>query len=304
MRRRLALTALAAVLAVPALPAGASAPTAAAPAKASLGAVNVLSGATTGRLQVRLDQDATFLAGGPFESFLSYVSVSGKGSLVGYALAREDADGQIVADHVAGRFPEVDGIDKDFIGRSECLGQTCTIAAGDYWLYLLTDGNPVEVVIRLQGPTGTRSLSGFEPVPAQFVEQRQADFDQGTTPGVRARSLGATRTLDKPGLVLGYAHGDWTTAFPSPLADEATVVVDNGLCTYGDEPVEGYLPYCGVSGSLAARQLSSRQDRNGGFSQSGFFPRFTGTLGFGAYQAAAGQVDDFGLAGVWLQFTP
>lgn len=269
-----------------------------------LSGTNVLRGSDTGRVRVRVPRDASFLAGGSPEEFLSYVQVEGEGALVGYALVREDEDGQLVGDHIAGRFPEVDGIDKDLIGRSDCLGRTCVLEAGSYWLYLLTDGEPVSVTIRLDGLSGTTEIFSWESVPARFANVTEPSFDQGATPGVRSRALGATASLNAPGLIVGYAHGDWTTAFPAPLADEATVVVDNGLCTYQREPVEGYLPYCAASGSLAVRQLSSRQDSNGGYSQSGFFPRFTGTLGFGAYQTAVGQVDSFGLAGLWLQFEP
>jgi hypothetical protein len=200
------------VLVLPALLA-AGAPVAAAPAAPALARTTTIRGTRTAYVDVRLPRAATVRT--PFGPSPD-IAVSGAGRFVGVALVGTEARtrqttlfGGRLPDAAGTRFllpiapyPAVGGGSFEVF---KTYGDTATLPAGKYRLYLLTDGRPVTVTLRLAGLAGTAALAPRRPAPYQlaFPAARPAGGNGLTT---NVYSAGAT--FDPPSAALLF-HALW-----------------------------------------------------------------------------------------------
>lgn len=131
------------------------------PERVELGAVNVVSGDSIAGMEVRIPRPTSIQAN-PFEN--RDISYEGRGRVIGIALVEEGAP--------LSRAFQLVGVEWDFCGKPGCASRDRTvlthasdwgsrrwkIPAGDYRLYLIADGAPVEVELRLEGLEGRRTL--------------------------------------------------------------------------------------------------------------------------------------------------
>lgn len=132
--------------------------------RVELGRVNVISGDAIAGMEVRIPRPATIEAD-PFSN--RNVSYDGPGRIVGIVLVEEGAP--------VNRAFQVVSVQWTFCGEPGCKGKpydrteiTTTsrwgpgkrwkIPAGDYRLYLVADGAPVDVTLRLDGLDGETAL--------------------------------------------------------------------------------------------------------------------------------------------------
>ena len=139
--------------------------------RVQLGAVNVLSGKSTGYVRVSLARDATIAVSEPDKPGAAInkdITVDGRGRFVGLALVEDPYPGYRDYNRffMAGRFGGCDergckttneAVETMF-EASKDAGARFVVKAGEYRLYLLADGAPVKVTFRLHGLRGKRTL--------------------------------------------------------------------------------------------------------------------------------------------------
>lgn len=161
------LTAVAVVTAAALAQPSAAAATPKAPA---LSGTVVISGSTTGYVEVTVPKQAVLPAGLGADA-VAAIRITGGGGFAGFALATNEADGPlIVGGHAPASAPTPERPEVLAVnyGSGE-FGNDFTIPAGRYRLYLITGGKPTTVTLKLRGLTGK---SSFKPtVPTRAVVQ-------------------------------------------------------------------------------------------------------------------------------------
>lgn len=302
MRRILLFAAVAATFAA----SGAAVPAAAsgqAGARAVAGPVvltgtTVLTGAASTVVPVRLTRPATFRQP-QVDSNSTAVGVQGKGRFVGFALVQDgtDPDKTVI---IAGRVPSrlrpgrtTELTSSALSSRHGGVAPVWTLPKGDYRLYLIADGSPAKVTLRLGGlPGAARTVAPG--VRAASTVQRPAErlLDQGlSSAGGNAVTRGATLTFGwlgnryQPGLVEDAQHCRYYGAAPG---QEST-----------------FRPGClGAAESNAINVANIDVGPLGTVSTSFAHDRRGGDHGQGYTLLTAGARQSLDYIAVWLDLTP
>jgi hypothetical protein len=170
----------------------------------ALAADTVLTGTLTGKIRVRLPRAASFDV--PTPSRPGSFQASGDGRLIGFALvaAGESPDRVVISGGRTGHQKDVTAVAITHTDALPLGADRWTLPAGEYDLYLVTDGNPAQVRLRLPGLAGATRLAPSTPVAASIERPAPRFLPQGQQTG------GATGTLGGPGLLLSVA----TTVHP------------------------------------------------------------------------------------------
>lgn len=289
---RLLVLALLAVLAtlVPAIPA------AGAPLRPELAGTTVLTGSQTSVVPVRLSRPATLTA--PDFGGGAGVVASGGGRLAGFALVSdEDRPERILVGgrlpwNVSASLPSVTVViplaGYPFFGPYE-------IPAGDYRLYLLTDGEPARVELRFGGLDGETTLQPVQAVPQTF---RVLDEPLIATPGQGYVALGSSARLSSNGLI-----------FNSRLARYESYIGERvESCVYERETTDtDFAPNCPPDGAglaLVTADLSAGA-AGGATLDWGGVPHLTpGAWGTGFNQQSVGSLVSVQYMALWLDYEP
>lgn len=271
MKRRLLIGACIALL-VPSMPLAAE------PAESTtprLAATNVITGTGISSMAVHLDRPATlYSAVGKSPD----VKIRGAGRFVGIALVHE---GRTVVRDGA----EVREIPALLIGRyRQCLSPGCdkgkpvgvvlplahdwqwnedlVLPRGDYTLYLIADGAPAQVELRLHGASGEAALSPTTAVDAKLTNLESSPFPTKNV-------FTAVDSLQYRSKFLSF-HAMWVHGF-GPFAGHLESCLYRGrrIAPAGAEHVEGS-PYCthaaaadrfSISGSFSAAIVTASDYR-------------------------------------------
>ena len=182
--------------------------------RVTLGGVNVISGDSITGMSVRIPEPVT-VEGDPFSN--DDVSYSGPGRVVGLALVEQGVPLRRAFELVSVRWsycgepgcpPDPDDV-AEITTSSDFRGKRWEIPAGDYRLYLIADGKPVEVTLKLHGLDGSTDLH-----PGDLVGGRIAAPDATVPEPTRHLFLGRANpvTMHMPGLLIdgntsGYVTG-------------------------------------------------------------------------------------------------
>lgn len=271
--------------------------------------LTVLSGSTSGytevlvptgaRLLFRLQTDET---GVDFVPALE--DVSGEGRLVGFALEGAEAATRPVS-AVALRLPEViDALRSVAVGTISnpsgdstfCNTEPCVLPAGRYRLYLIADGSPVTVHIRLEGLDGVTHLE-----PATTVQSSQQLNDES---GPDLRSVaglwygGVSDVLAARGRVVGLSWAEGSRSIASAASWQR--------CLYfGDQDevttATAYAPGCPGADFLAVVAPTVVTGRASSVSIDTLKGAPAGRYGVGGNATYGGaRIERAGAAGLWL----
>ena len=183
--------------------------------RVTLGGVNVISGDHIVGMPVHIPRP-TSVEGDPFSN--DNVSYSGAGRVVGLVLVEEGGKLSKASELISVRW--------SFCGKPGCKpnredvteistssdwgGKRWRLPAGDYRLYLIADGAPVEVTLRLDGLAGSTSLRPSDHVggeiaaPASdFVPDPAGNILLGRGDPVKMPAQGLLIDGDTMGFVLG-----------------------------------------------------------------------------------------------------
>lgn len=179
-------------------------------ARSAMAGTTTISGSKTSAIRVTIPRDAT-ISNPAFKG--KDVAVDGKGRFAGFALI-EDGYAEL---NDAGRFDSSpdDGValfggriggeapTNEFLfsyGKHHpAVGTDAVVPAGDYMLYLIADGNPISVKIKLHGLPGTTRLRLNQSV--DFALKTPAP-DLGGNGATQVYSAGATAEIkDNAGLL-------------------------------------------------------------------------------------------------------
>ena len=259
----------------------------------SLAGTNDIIATHSGMARVRLAEDVKL----PFDRCTHKIKLEGRGRMVSFLLTRSQQ-----------RFgsPSLAGVRMNFCPEEGCAGGdrfnfACApfgrkLPAGDYLLYVVTDGAPVRFKLGLPGlpgggeirlAGGARSETANPPTSLSFDPSSQTMLESG----------GLTRELD--GLGLGYV-ASWTRG-----EDHAGGV---GLCYQNGEPLvpeplgwgPEHCPHPGA-GSYAIHYVKT-PDKSGRKLALGMLFLSPATWGLGGWYASVGDLDDSGLVTQWLWY--
>jgi hypothetical protein len=203
LRFWIGLSTAALVAAVAGMPATAIAAPAPAP---FLGATNVLTASRPVVADVRLARPATVAT--PFGDSPD-LAVAGGGRLATFALVGQDGSTKgvtVVGGALGGKsrfllplpqFPAPGGGSFEVV---KTFADTTSLPAGSYRLYLVPDGAPVRMTLRLQGLTGTRTVAATRRAVAEVAPGTAWPADAPTSANVFAAS--SARHLAGRGLAL------------------------------------------------------------------------------------------------------
>jgi hypothetical protein len=115
-----------------------------------------------------------------------------------------------------------------------------TLPPGRYLIYVVADGGPVEITLRLPGATpGVSRLSPEEPSSAGVISTPSA----GSLPN--SYSAGATHSLDGGGFLVSTRTLEFASYTPVVTADGRCAYISTGKHAEDPEPPRGrYLPQC------------------------------------------------------------
>jgi hypothetical protein len=269
-------------------------PTSAAESRVDLAGITVLEGSQTAVIPVRLDREAELLNPAYFPG--QGVIASGDSPLVGFALVSDQPDPDQVL--VGGLLPwkvsqpraqtvviPLTGVD---------FGDRFRIPAGDYRLYLITDGAPARVTLEFGGLPGETVLRPQQPVPYALKMPESRSI---TTPaGENFHVSGDHADLQSNGLVFSSDFTIYTSYFSSR----------SETCFY-DRPTTDadFGPQClpdGFGSSFTFTDLTSLTGRQGRFSYGGYPGLSRGTYGVGQNQQDVAEVEEFSTLTLWLSY--
>lgn len=271
------------------------------PAPPVLGASNVIRGSSTRAMPVRLDQDAAislkFLNGNPD------IQVRGSGRLTGFVLTRADIGNP--------ERPTLAAIRTSLCTKRKCesafnvtlyegggIAQTDkgSLPAGDYLLYLIADGKPVRVELKLPGLEGSTHLGPsqdvaseiYEPDPSLSVEQAKNVYSDG-------------RIIEAEGGSM-WAFGAYR------IRGNAFMGGKFSICVYrGDPPPSpvGFAPGC--PGGFEVSAVVTRLVPSGPYDvihHGGAFMSDGGTWGYGRNYVTSGVVENLDAVAIYIDFKP
>ena len=254
-----------------------------------------INGTEAAVLRVRVPEDATLLdpAFHP-----GSVVVAGKGSFVGFALTSTEPEPRRVL--VGGRLPwALPGGDPAVVALIPLKGfpfdDRYVIPAGEYDLYLLTDGDvPVSITLALRGLAGASSLTPTEPVR---YETRMPPARVGAAEASNYYTSGDHAPLVTQGLLFASRHSRYS-AFVSERVETCIYARATDAQTDfgpGCLPDGNGLAFIG-SDLTAVATGGSRIDYGG---IAGIGP---GTFGIGFNQQSVGKVEDVEHFALWLSY--
>jgi hypothetical protein len=268
-------------------------PASAAESRVDLAGVTVLEGSQTAVIPVRLDRDAELLNPVYFPG--QGVIASGDSPLVGFALVSDQPEPEVVL--VGGLLPwKVDNpratVTIPLTGVD--FGDRFNIPAGDYRLYLITDGEPGRVTLELGGLSGERVLRPQQPVPYALKMPESRSI---TTPtGENFHVNGDHADLQSNGLIFSSDFTIYTKYLSSRsetcFYDRATTESDFG---------PGCLPD-GFGSAFVINDFTTLTDRHGRYSYGGYPGLTPGTYGVGQNQQDVGEVEEFSTLTLWLSY--
>ncbi len=189
-------------------------------------------------------------------------------------------------------------------GEQQCVehrSPQARLRRGTYWLYLLTDGAPVQVTLRFTNLPGRTMLSPTRPNAFTFTPMHTSvDAGQVWSSGTAIRNAAVP--------MLGYAAIWWE--------QDESYYARTGACWYDSDGVEQlgdyrWLPYCPAAGSIVSMGhlhtpihpawWIGEAGRHGGMTTGTFLP--PGTYGIGLWVEAR-QIRNIGGFGAWLELAP
>ena len=254
----------------------------------TLGAVNTFTASTTAGLRVRIPNPATFEPGVASRD----IRVSGSGRMAGYVLVEDDDDVErrVTLMTTWSRFCGRPGCGEDdpfFWHGGTNVGydpdtKVRTLPPGDYFLYVIADGTPVTVTLRLDGLSGRRRGELTDPVDAGIA-----------SPSPRA-VVEPSKTTYWFGEEVEFS-GPTGIAIPLIRFEMGRAVLNRReACYYHDGPKApeqvAYGPGCPRADLGMAVQETGYQD--GGVVVDGYYSQVTGKTGwgFGMNYLVAGEV--------------
>lgn len=142
----------------------------------------------------------------PWISGESNFALTGSADFVGFVIVEDVADPP--PGWLGGRLPATGG-SRLFVERIgtifESPDPTYEIPAGDYRIYLLTEGAPAELSLTLEGLSGSLALPVRHPVA--YDAQLPEEYEE-TAPAPQLYSAGGTAYLDGPGVAYQAAWFD------------------------------------------------------------------------------------------------
>jgi hypothetical protein len=274
--------------------AAAPAASAAAESRVDVAGVTVLEGSQTAVIPVRLDREAELL--NPLHHPGRGVIASGDSPLVGFALVSDQPDPDLVL--VGGRLPwqarlaETPTVTIPLTGLD--FGDRFNIPAGDYRLYLITDGAPARVTLEFGGVPGETLLQPQQPVPYAL---KMPESRTMTTPAGEAYHVsGDYADLLSNGLIFSSEFTSYENyageRSESCFYDRATTETDFG---------PGCLPD-GFGNTFIFATLEGPTVEHGRYGYGGYPGLTRGTYGVGFNQQATGRVKDIQSLTLWLSY--
>lgn len=272
-------------------------PAAAAPV-ASLAGTNVVKGQRPAVMEVTLPSAARIFTTRALEA-------SGGGRFFGFVLRpagapgsdpRAIVGGQISFCETAGCVPDRPFVTVEGFGFQEDStgGQNFALPAGTYDLYLLTDGAPVQLAIKLDGLAGSTELEPETPTTMNVDSPApSATVDSGLGVGPSLFSAGSANPVDGTGGLIFQAI---TLKGTGPGDSEA------GLCWYPNGPPANGI-YHGCPGAKAGQEIGALH--SGGDVHRTMYsvaPVAPGNWGLGGYVEAVVPVADPDYFSVALTF--
>jgi hypothetical protein len=275
---------------------GAATPAAAAESRVSAAGVTVLEGSQTAVIPIRLDSPAEIL--NPLDHPGRGVIATGDSPLVGFALVSDQPQPEMVL--VGGLLPwkvsqpRASTVTLPLTGLP--FGDRYRLPAGNYRLYLITDGQPARVTVEFNGLPGQTVLRPQRQVP---YELRMPGTRSVNTPaGQNFHVAGDHANLQSNGLIF-TSHFSIFTSFISSRTES---------CFYERETTErDFGPGClpdGFGSSFRLTDLSGPTDttRRGRFGFEGYPLLTTGPYGVGHNQQDVAEVEEFSTLTLWLSF--
>ena len=267
-------------------------------ARPAVAGVTVLEGSQTAVTHVRVSQDTTLIDPrfNPGDGF----SVTGSSALVGFALVSDQPQPEIVL--VGGRLPWAVSADSSPTTvlmplRGLDFSDRYSLPAGDYRLYLLTDGQPARVTLQFEGLTGETLLEPGQPVPYDI-----------RTPGPRDST---------PSESTYYASGDHATmqsnglVFASRFSRYASYVSDREEGCFYERATDrstDFGPGClpdGFPVAFTTATLTRLVDESTDFSYGGVSGLEAGrTYGVGFNAETVGVVKEHRFFSLYLNYEP
>lgn len=273
----------------------------------ALAGTTVISGTRSGSVAVRLPRAVSF-------DVYKDVAVAARGRLTGFALKKDGAWDAPSAHAIKSGFCGTPGCapvwPRSHVGMvvsPDSTGYSGTLPAGNYRLFLLTDGAPVRVTLRLAGLRGRSSLTPRGGVRTAVVAPKPTVAEPATAPLMFAGGS-FWQFGRRGGLNLTVA---WKV---QPAPEEPSAV---GACLYSGRPPAQTLPAFQVpcadgSGGLPPYVARNHADDSApptpvgpgryiSFLEAGgvYSP---GSFSQGAYHNTAGPVTSAHLHQVWLDF--
>lgn len=286
----------------------------------SLGRINRIVGDQTAMMTVRIPRRARvettkhmFREHGPNP----YIKIRGSGRFAGIVLMRLPADPSTITDElVAGRWrgcgtpgcdTKTDEFNYVFPSGNDRRRSYTNLAAGIYRLYLIADDTPVEVTLRLDGLSGTRTVTPQEPAPVDLdTPEPQYSLDQGRS----IWAAGNTYDAGAPGLVLlmmyvlssdfeGADVGGCVYAFPTAPPEKAA---------YG--PHCNHLVGAGLGGGFQWDHYPEGGPSKGGiamvanfeYGSSPFFPNVGDRYGAGVWYSSPRPIERVGSQALFVTY--
>ncbi len=257
----------------------------------TLGATNIFTARTISGLNVRIPRPATFRAGVSSPD----IRIRGAGRMAGYVLVQQGVpfEDRISLTTTFSRFCDKPGCrssEEPFFWHSgrnvpyDPQTKLRTLPAGDYTLYLIADGTPVEVTFRFRGLSGRRAVA----------LTKRADGTV-TLPRVRM-SVEPTKTAYWFGEEFDLSGSGGVAIMLVRLKGDNLVSSRREGCFYGEDPPPdplAYAPQCPGAGLGIA--VTETNPTTGGYEViDGYFSEVTpgGRWGLGMNYLAAGEVSE------------
>lgn len=213
--------------------------------------------------------------------------------------------------YIAARLPQPStaGWDRVSFGPDLChIDRTCEVPAGDYRLYLVSEGK-VTVDLLLEGLPGSARVKVSKPAVGELSRATEAYFHGAGSSGLQMDAHGAgfsPELTGKSNLLFSvfWFHGPREKAGPAPADKPLLQLGDAGHCQYdGPPPADAYAPGCPGGwqrGNHSTWKALSEFDHLQWGTSSNIGP---GSYGDGYFAVHSG-IRNPGFVGFWLDITP
>jgi hypothetical protein len=213
--------------------------------------------------------------------------------------------------YIAARLPQpsTPGVDRVSLGPDICqLDKACEIPAGDYRLYLVSEGK-VTVDLLLEGLSGTARVKVSRPAVGELSRATESYHHDAGSSGLEMDAHGAgfsPELTGKSNLLFSvfWFHGPREKVGPPPADKPLLQLGDAGHCSYdGPPPADAYAPGCPGGwerGNHSTWKALSDFDHVQWGSSSNIK---AGSYGDGYFAVHSG-IRNPGFVGFWLDITP